>query len=96
MIVERVEFEVKPGKMDAFMAHCRDNGHLFRNSAGCHSFSYGRGVENPGKAIFLLHWDSVAAHEAARDGFADFRGPMPELIDGVIVEHFDMEAWAGA
>jgi len=95
MIIERVEFEVKPGRMDAFMAHCRASGHVFENSKGCVSFSYGRGVENPDKAIFILRWDSVAAHEAARDGFAEFRGPMPGLIDSAVVEHFDMQAWAG-
>lgn len=95
MIIERVEFEVKPGRMEAFLAHCRDSGHVFRNSTGCRSFSYGRGVENPDKAIFILRWDSVAAHEAARDNFADFGKAMPDLIDGVVVEHFDMAEWAG-
>ena len=95
MIIERVEFEVKPGQMEAFLAHVEDKGHLFRDAKGCRSFSYGRGVENPDKAIFILRWDSVAAHEAARDGFDEFRGPMPELIAGVAVEHFDMVAWAG-
>jgi quinol monooxygenase YgiN len=82
--------------MEAFLAHCRNSGDVFRNSEGCRSFSYGRGVENPDKAIFILRWDSVAAHEAARDNFARFREPMPEFVAGVTVEHFDMSEWAGA
>jgi quinol monooxygenase YgiN len=96
MIIERVEFEIKPGQMEAFLAHCRDSGHVFRNSQGCRSFSYGRGVENPDKAIFILRWDSVAAHEAARGNFDAFREPMPGFVAGVVVEHFDMSEWAGA
>ncbi len=95
MIIERVEFDVKPGQMEAFLAHVRDKGHVISGSEGCHSLSYGRGVENPDKAIFILRWDSVAAHEAARSGFGEFSAPMGGLVNGAVVEHFDMLAFPG-
>ena len=65
------------------MAHCRDKAHVFRESKGCRSFSYGRGVENPDKAIFLLRWDSVEAHEAARGGLGGRR--LQAVIIGLVV-----------
>lgn len=41
---------------------------------GCNSVKVLPGVENPGKVLFLVEWDSVDAHSAAKtsEGFSKF------------------------
>lgn len=47
---------------------------------GCRSVKVLPGVENPGNVLFLVEWDSVEAHAAAKDsehfkGFIAAAGP---------------------
>jgi quinol monooxygenase YgiN len=93
MIIERVEFEIAPGQEEAFLAHCDAHRDTFAAMAGCNSFRFGRGVENPSKMMLLLHWDSVDAHNAAREAgaikpFGAALGPM--LAGTPSMEHFDL------
>lgn len=60
---------------------------------GAHSVRIGRGVENPGKFCLVIEWDSVDAHNAARESAAYGRfkaaaGPFFGAGGG-FVEHFD-------
>jgi len=45
------------------------------SAPGCRSVRLMAGVENPGNVLFLVEWDSVDAHNAARTspGFAKFK-----------------------
>ena len=63
------------------------------SAPGCRSVKVLPGVEHPGNALFLVEWDSVEAHDAARDseGFALFRtiaGPF--FGQSGSMQHFDL------
>ena len=58
---------------------------------GCHKVTALVGVENPGTALLLVEWDSVAAHEAAKSSdsfrkFVEIAGPF--LGGGSTVLHY--------
>ncbi len=62
---------------------------------GCHSVKAYPGVENPGKVLLLIEWDSADAHEAAKtnEGFQKFvsiAGPWFGGEGGSSMEHFDL------
>lgn len=60
---------------------------------GCRSVKVLPGVENPGNALFLVEWDSVDAHNAARDsdGFKTFiQHASPFFGEGGSMQHFDL------
>jgi quinol monooxygenase YgiN len=60
---------------------------------GCRSVKVLPGVENPGNALFLVEWDSVDAHTAARDsdGFKSFvQHASPFFGEGGSMQHFDL------
>jgi quinol monooxygenase YgiN len=61
---------------------------------GCRSAKVYPGVEEPGNVLFLVEWDSVEAHNAAResDGFKSFvqiAGPWFGGPGGGSMQHFD-------
>lgn len=67
MVIERAEIIIKPGMMDAFMAHfVADALPLTRQFTGCLSFRALRGVEHADHVMFLAEWQSVEAHLASR------------------------------
>ena len=60
---------------------------------GCNSVKVLPGVENPGNVLFLIEWDSVDAHNAAKasPGFAEFvriAGPWFGGEGGGSMQHF--------
>ena len=60
---------------------------------GCNTVRIGRGIENAGKFCLMIDWDSVDAHNAARDGepfgrFKTIAGPFFGAGGG-FMEHFD-------
>lgn len=60
---------------------------------GCNSAKVLPGVENPGNVLFLLEWDSVDAHNAAKagEGFANFiKAASPFFGNSGTMEHFDL------
>jgi quinol monooxygenase YgiN len=91
MVIERLEFEVIAGRVEEFLKFMQDTRGILDNSKGCRSFIYGRGVENPGKVMLLVTWESLEAHTAAKQPaeyvawsktFATFLGGRPAM------EHF--------
>ena len=65
MFIERAEIPVKEGMEADFAAAMATRGTAILESApGCSKVTVGRGVENPGKFILLLEWDSVESHTA--------------------------------
>ena len=97
MIIEQVLIDVKPGKIDALLTYARVHEELYRTIPGCHSLVYGRGVEDPDKAIFIVRWTSVSAHEAARSfpAWIEFSTGARPFIANAVAKHFDMIAWPG-
>ncbi|WP_068071577.1 antibiotic biosynthesis monooxygenase family protein [Novosphingobium lentum] len=94
MILERAEINVKDGQEAAFASAMDTRGlAILRAAAGCHSAVLGRGVENPGKFILLLEWDSVDAHVALTKtpAFDEFKALVGPFFGGPSnMEHFDM------
>lgn len=94
MIVERAEIPVAAGKEADFAAAMANNGIAFlADAAGCSSARIGRGVENPGKFILLLEWDSVASHTefTKTPEFERFKALVGPFFAGApSMEHFEM------
>jgi quinol monooxygenase YgiN len=94
MIMERAEFPIKAGQEEAFADMMRLRGtELLASSDGCHSVRVGRGVENPGKFILLLEWESVEHHVAltktpAFEEFKQLAGPF--FAGPSNMEHFQI------
>ena len=60
---------------------------------GCNKVTVLPGVENPGNVVFLIEWDSVEAHNAAREhaGFKQFHAAAgPFFGEGGSMQHFRM------
>jgi heme-degrading monooxygenase HmoA len=94
MFVERAELPIAEGKEADFAAAMASKGTaLLAGATGCSSARVGRGVENPGKFILLLEWDSVESHVAFTttpefDQFKALAGPF--FAGAPSMEHFDM------
>lgn len=62
MITEIVEFEVKPGTVEKFIAGVQASRPLFERSPGFVSLELHLTVENPLVFVLLIQWTSVAHH----------------------------------
>lgn len=65
------------------------------SAPGCQSAKVYPGVENPGNVLFLVEWDSVDAHNAARDSegfkkFVEIASPWFGGEGGGSMQHFDL------
>ena len=94
MFIERAEIPVKEGMEEAFAAAMATRGtEMLASAPGCASVRVGRGVENPGKFILLLEWDSVESHSALTKtpAFDEFKALVGPFFAGPAnMEHFDM------
>jgi heme-degrading monooxygenase HmoA len=93
MILERVELTAKEGSEDAFADALTQRGiALLTAGAGCRAVRIARGVENPGKFILLVEWDTVAAHTAfvGSPEHSAFRQLIAPHAAGGTMEHFDL------
>lgn len=66
MVLERAEIIVKPGHEDTFDGLRPEIMRLLEACPGCQSAKVLRGIENPASFLFLLEWDSIEAHNAAK------------------------------
>ena len=60
---------------------------------GCNKVTILPGVEHPGNVLFMIEWDSVEAHNAARDteGFKQFiQHASPFFGEGGSMQHFKL------
>ena len=60
---------------------------------GCNKVTLLPGVENPGNVLFMIEWDSVEAHNAAKatPGFAKFvEHASPFFGEGGSMQHFKL------
>ena len=75
MDLEVAILSAKDGDAAGLIKAMNDAGAAALLSApGCHSVKVLPGVEQPGNVVFLVEWESVEAHNAARDsdGFKKF------------------------
>jgi heme-degrading monooxygenase HmoA len=91
MVVERVEFQLASGQEEEFMRVMKEHGGILKNARGCRSMTFGRGIENPSKALLLLEWDAVESHVAftKTKEFASFGVLVSALFNAPpVTEHF--------
>lgn len=65
----------KDGNSQGLLKAMEDGGSAALLSCpGCNKVNVLAGVENPGNVMFMVEWDSVEAHNAAKEGesFANF------------------------
>ena len=63
MVLEVALISVKPGEEAAFEEAYRAGRDALASTPGCLSVRMTRGVESPSKAVLLVEWESVEAHE---------------------------------
>jgi len=93
MLIERSELLIKDGLEEEFAAVMAEKGApLLKRVTGIKTVSVGRGVENPGKFMLLIEWETMAAHTAFRDHplYPDFRALLSPFTKGGAMEHFVM------
>ena len=95
-----LEVVILAAKDDDGVRACRGDAQwggcaALESAPGCHSAKVYPGVEKPGNVLFLVEWDSVDAHNGAResDGFQKFyeiAGPWFGGPGGAEMQHFDL------
>lgn len=94
MLFERAELLVKEGMESDFEKLMNERGVAMLSAfPGVKSVKFGRGVENPGKFLLLVHWDAIEAHAAygKSEVAADFRKLIGPFSKGGSMEHFEMQ-----
>ena len=93
MLLERAEILINEGHEDRFATAMRDTGiQLLASVPGVISVNVGRGVENPGKFMLLVEWESMDAHSAYNKTpvCGELRALIGRFSKGGSMEHFKM------
>lgn len=94
MDLEICMINAKDGDSAGFIKAMADGGtEALLSCPGCNTVSVLPGVENPGKVLLMIEWDSVAAHNAAKEapGFGKFLAAAgPFFGEGASMEHFSL------
>lgn len=93
MLLERSEIQVKSGREEEFAQVMAERGlPLLTAVPGVKWAKIGRGVENPGKFIFLVEWDALDSHKAFNQSAVhpDFLALFGPYAEGGAMEHFQM------
>ena len=90
MIIERVEVALKPGQEQNYLQALEEMRNLLAAAQGCNSVVFGRGIEDPSKALLLLSWDAVDSHTAftATPEHAKLVAKAGPFVVNATVEHF--------
>ena len=93
MLLERAELLIKEGQEEQFAAMMqRDGLKILKAFPGVLSVNFGRGVENPGKFLLLVEWQSMQAHAAYNKApeCRAFRELIAPFSRGGAMEHFNV------
>jgi heme-degrading monooxygenase HmoA len=94
MLIEKAVIEIRPGSEETFHQSIAEHGvPLLAAVPGVKWVKFGRGVENPGKFLFLVEWDSMAAHAAFNESavHSDFVALFAPHGIGGAMEHFEVD-----
>jgi heme-degrading monooxygenase HmoA len=91
MVWEIARIEVKSGDEAAFEAAVEKAVPLFKNAVGCKGMQLQRSVEQPGRYLLVVDWETVENHTVDFRGSADFQ-EWRRLVGGFfasppVVEH---------
>ncbi|HEY7350970.1 MAG TPA: antibiotic biosynthesis monooxygenase family protein [Ktedonobacterales bacterium] len=93
MITEIAIFQAVPGKAEAFAQGIQKGIEVVRRDAGCHSVAVHRCIEDTGRFMLVVQWDSLEAHtEGFRKSplFAEYRSHIAGLFqDSPVVHHYE-------
>ena len=73
MILEVVQFEIKPGLEAEFEENIKKAAPLFKRAKGCRALSLQRAVEKPGRYLGFVQWDTLENHTVDFRGSPDFQ-----------------------
>ena len=94
MVTEIAQITVAKGNEAAFAKAMREDGGIAHLSAcaGVLTVRFGQGVESSSKFAFVVEWDSVEAHAAAKesDNFKAFSKLIQPWGIGGMMEHFQL------
>lgn len=94
MVTEIAQITVAEGNEASFEKAMREDGGIAHLAActGVQSVRFGRGVESPSKFAFVVEWDSVEAHAAAKesDSFKAFSLLIRPWGIGGVMDHFQL------
>ena len=97
MHLEVAILSAKDGDAAGLVNAMRNNGGeaALESCPGCQSAKVYPGIENPGNVLFLVQWDSVDDHNAAKatEGFQKFVGIASPWFGGEgggSMQHFDL------
>jgi quinol monooxygenase YgiN len=96
MIIEYIRYEMPRDSVKGFIeAYARAASHL-QASPNCLTFELSQGVEEPGRCIVRIEWDSVEGHErhfTSSEGFTQFIDEIrPWLAYIVEMGHYEATA----
>ena len=93
MVTEIANVTVAAGREADFEAAMRSGGvAALQACPGVQSVRFGRGIEAPATFAFIVEWDSIEAHAAAKDTatFTTFRAAFGDMAIGGSMVHFDL------
>ncbi len=97
MHLEVAILSAKDGDSAGLVEAMRNGGGCaaLESAPGCQSAKVYPGIEEPGNVLFLVEWDSVDAHNAAKEseGFQKFVGIASSWFGGPgggSMQHFDL------
>jgi quinol monooxygenase YgiN len=86
MIIEKAVLTVEPGKEAAFQAAFFKAEPFVAAYPGCRAVHLYRCIEEPGRFMFVIEWESVAAHEEGfrkSPAFAEWRNVVGPYLGGL-------------
>lgn len=97
MILELVDFRIKPGQQDAFdEAIQRGINTVIAKAKGFKDFSLHKCVETPERYVLQIHWETLENHMLdfrESPAFADWRAIVgPFFASPPVMEHFNLVA----
>lgn len=95
MILEIADFRIVPGREAGFEeAMARATASVLARAKGMQGWKLNRGVENRGRYVLMIVWDTLEDHTVGFRGgplFAEWRGLIgPYFASPPVVEHFDL------
>lgn len=93
MVTEIATITIAAGREAEFENAMRGGGLAALSACpGVVSVRFGRGVEAPDTFAFVVEWDSIAAHDSAREdpNFGSFRAAMGDCAVGGAMAHYQL------
>jgi len=85
MVIELAYLRINPADSDAFEKAVAEAKPCFEKQDSCHGMRLGKVLEEPGRYLLQVDWDSVEAHMVTFRESADFQR-WREIVGGFFTE----------